>query len=164
MRLIIIGCGKLGSELALAMQTRGHEVIIVDTDPEAFDQFGGQFKGKTIVGIGFDKDILEEAGIDRADAGHHLFIFDALASGFVDLIERDRRAALRGGKDFHGDRDEVAGARLSGPAPGRGEVEDREPGQHLRRALPATRHARHRGVEVAQGSREDPRPGPGGAH
>jgi trk system potassium uptake protein TrkA len=68
MRLIIIGCGKLGSELALAMQTKGHEVIVVDTDPEAFDQFGGNFRGKTIVGIGFDKDVLDEAGIDRADA------------------------------------------------------------------------------------------------
>ncbi len=67
MRLIIIGCGRMGSGLAQALSDRGHMVSIVDTDVAAFERLGPAFKGAKIVGVGFDRDVLRQAGIERAD-------------------------------------------------------------------------------------------------
>ena len=68
MKVIIVGCGKLGSGLALNLLEKGHTVTVIDTDETAFSQLGRDFKGKTIVGIGFDRGILEKAGVKVADA------------------------------------------------------------------------------------------------
>lgn len=68
MKVIIVGCGKLGSGLALNLVKKEHKVTVIDNDPEAFKLLGQDFKGKTIVGIGFDKDVLEKAQIRSADA------------------------------------------------------------------------------------------------
>lgn len=68
MKIIIVGCGKLGSGLALNLLRRGHRVTIIDTNEEAFEMLGKDFSGEKIVGVGFDKDILEKAGIRKADA------------------------------------------------------------------------------------------------
>lgn len=68
MKVIIVGCGKLGSGLALNLIKKGHQVTVIDSDPTAFDLLGKDFKGKTIVGIGFDRDILEQANIHMVDA------------------------------------------------------------------------------------------------
>lgn len=68
MRVIIVGCGKLGSGLALNLVKKGHKVTVIDSDPEAFELLGKNFNGETIVGIGFDKGILERAQIEKADA------------------------------------------------------------------------------------------------
>jgi K+ transport systems, NAD-binding component len=68
MKVIIVGCGKLGSGLAQNLLKKGHKVTVIDSDPEAFELLGKDFKGETIVGIGFDKDILEKAQIRSADA------------------------------------------------------------------------------------------------
>lgn len=68
MKVIIIGCGKMGSGLALSLTRKGHAVTIIDIDPAAFQLLGQGFKGETIVGVGFDRDILEKAGIRNADA------------------------------------------------------------------------------------------------
>lgn len=68
MRVIIVGCGKLGSGLAKALLNKGNQVTVIDKNPEAFDLLGEDFKGDTIVGVGFDKDILQRADITRADA------------------------------------------------------------------------------------------------
>ena len=68
MKVIIVGCGKLGSDLALNLVKKEHKVTVIDSDPEALKLLGGDFKGKTIVGIGFDKDVLENAQIRTADA------------------------------------------------------------------------------------------------
>lgn len=68
MKVIIVGCGKLGSGLALNLLKRGHKVTIIDTNEEAFEMLGKDFSGEKIVGVGFDKDILEKAGIRKADA------------------------------------------------------------------------------------------------
>jgi trk system potassium uptake protein TrkA len=68
MKVIIVGCGKLGSNLALNLLKKGNKVTVIDNDPEAFDLLGKDFLGETIVGIGFDKDILEKAQIRFADA------------------------------------------------------------------------------------------------
>ncbi|MBI1880792.1 MAG: TrkA family potassium uptake protein [Chloroflexi bacterium] len=67
MKIIIIGCGRLGSGLAQTLNLRGHTIIAVDNDPAAFERLGPGFKGQTIMGVGFDRDVLLKAGIARAD-------------------------------------------------------------------------------------------------
>lgn len=68
MKVIIVGCGKLGSGLALNLVKKGHQVTVIDSRPEAFELLGKDFQGDTIVGVGFDKDILEKAQIGMSDA------------------------------------------------------------------------------------------------
>lgn len=68
MKVIIVGCGKLGSGIALNLVNKGHKVTVIDSNPEAFDLLGKNFSGETIVGIGFDKGILEKAEIRSSDA------------------------------------------------------------------------------------------------
>lgn len=68
MKVIIVGCGKLGSGLALNLTKKGHKVTVIDSNPEAFKLLGKDFNGETVVGIGFDKDLLEKAQIRLADA------------------------------------------------------------------------------------------------
>lgn len=67
MRLIIIGCGRMGAGLALTLHQRGHAVTIVDRDPAAFERLGPAFKGQTVAGVGFDRAVLLQAGIAQAD-------------------------------------------------------------------------------------------------
>lgn len=67
MRILIIGCGRVGAGLAKTLESRGHSVCVIDKDPIAFEKLGKQFKGQTIAGIGFDRQILIQAGIERAD-------------------------------------------------------------------------------------------------
>ncbi|MEI8201185.1 MAG: TrkA family potassium uptake protein [Eubacteriales bacterium] len=68
MKAIIVGCGKLGAGLALSLIRKGHTVTIIDIDPAAFQLLGQDFKGEKIVGVGFDRDILEQARIRSVDA------------------------------------------------------------------------------------------------
>lgn len=68
MKVIIVGCGKLGSGIALSLVKKGHKVTVIDSNPEAFELLGKNFSGQTIVGIGFDKNILEKAEIRSSDA------------------------------------------------------------------------------------------------
>jgi len=67
MKILIIGCGRVGAGLAQTLVLRSHSVCVVDRDPLAFKKLGEKFKGKTVLGIGFDRDILLKAGIERAD-------------------------------------------------------------------------------------------------
>lgn len=67
MRIIIIGCGRMGAGLARDLSRRGHEVTVVDRDPAAFATLGAGFEGRTFAGVGFDRDVLLRAGIERAD-------------------------------------------------------------------------------------------------
>ena len=67
MKILIIGCGRLGSGLAKTLDRRGHSVAVIDRDPLAFERLGDRYKGKTIPGIGFDQEVLLQAGIERAD-------------------------------------------------------------------------------------------------
>ena len=75
MHIVIMGCGRVGSTLAHVLEARGHSVAVIDQDPEAFRRLGSDFAGITVTGIGFDRDVLEAAGIDRADG------FAAVSSG-----------------------------------------------------------------------------------
>jgi len=68
MRVVIMGCGRVGSLLTVQLAQTGHEVAIIDKRPEAFYRLPPGFKAKTIVGLGFDRDVMEEAGIKEADA------------------------------------------------------------------------------------------------
>src|SRR4030042_4895721 len=68
MKIIIIGCGRLGSGLVQDLSLRAHTVTVIDRDPLAFERLGPSFKGRTIVGVGFDRDILKQANIERTDA------------------------------------------------------------------------------------------------
>jgi trk system potassium uptake protein TrkA len=68
MKILIIGCGRVGVSLARSLNLKGHQVTVVDKDPLAFEQLGPAFRGQKVVGIGFDRDVLTQAGIERADA------------------------------------------------------------------------------------------------
>lgn len=67
MKIIVIGCGRVGAGLARTLSLSGHAVTVVDRDPAAFERLGPAFKGQTVVGVGFDRDVLLKAGIERAD-------------------------------------------------------------------------------------------------
>jgi trk system potassium uptake protein TrkA len=73
--IVIMGCGRVGSTLAHILEDRGHSVAVIDQDPEAFRRLGSHFKGRKVTGIGFDQDVLIEAGIEEAGA------FAAVSSG-----------------------------------------------------------------------------------
>jgi trk system potassium uptake protein TrkA len=73
--IVVMGCGRVGSTLAHHLERLDHSVAVIDQDPSAFRRLGDAFRGKTIAGIGFDRDTLESAGIEGADA------FAAVSSG-----------------------------------------------------------------------------------
>ena len=75
MHIVIMGCGRVGSTLAHILEEQGHSVAIIDQDREAFRKLRSGFRGKRITGVGFDQDVLIEAGIEEADA------FAAVSSG-----------------------------------------------------------------------------------
>jgi trk system potassium uptake protein TrkA len=68
MKVIIVGCGKLGSGLAMNLVKQVHSVTVIDINAEAFELLGKNFIGETIIGVGFDKGVLEQAQIRKADA------------------------------------------------------------------------------------------------
>jgi trk system potassium uptake protein TrkA len=73
--VVILGCGRVGSTLARSLTRRSHSVAVIDQDASAFARLGESFDGQTVTGVGFDRDTLKEAGIERADA------FAAVSSG-----------------------------------------------------------------------------------
>ena len=75
MHVVIMGCGRVGSTLAQELDARGHSIAIIDQDPTSFRKLPSTFGGRTIAGVGFDRDRLIEAGIEHADA------FAAVSSG-----------------------------------------------------------------------------------
>ena len=68
MHVVVVGCGRVGSELAVALTDRGESVAIIDKSPTAFRRLPPQWPGRTVVGYGFDRDHLEQAGIREAGA------------------------------------------------------------------------------------------------
>ncbi|HNX13289.1 MAG TPA: TrkA family potassium uptake protein [Oscillospiraceae bacterium] len=67
MKAIIVGCGRMGAGLAQTLVKNGHTVTVIDLDPMAFERLPASFSGNKVVGIGFDRDVLAKAGIERAD-------------------------------------------------------------------------------------------------
>jgi trk system potassium uptake protein TrkA len=81
MFVVIMGCGRLGAELAVTLETDGHEVAILDLDKYAFNHLPPDFQGQKVLGDGTDQDTLRRAGAERADA-------------FVAATRGDNRNAL----------------------------------------------------------------------
>ncbi len=84
LKLVIVGCGRVGSQIAADMDRTGHQVVIIDRDPNQFSRAASrgvltaEFKGDQVVGNGTDADVLRRAGIEDAD-------------GFVAVTEGDNR-------------------------------------------------------------------------
>lgn len=68
MKVIVVGLGRMGTGLSLNLMKKGHQVTVIDSNPEAFDGLGKNFKGTKVIGFGFDKDILDKAKIGQVDA------------------------------------------------------------------------------------------------
>jgi len=66
MHYVIMGCGRVGSSLARGLERRGHSVAVIDVDAGAFRRLGPTFHGTTLKGVGFDREVLVNAGIERA--------------------------------------------------------------------------------------------------
>jgi len=66
--IVVVGCGRVGSELAGALELASHTVSVIDKNARAFRRLPDTFKGTTVLGFGFDRDHLAEAGIDDAGA------------------------------------------------------------------------------------------------
>lgn len=68
MKVVIMGCGRVGARLATLLEQDGHEISIIDSDPIAFSRLPDTFTGQTILGTGIDVDVLKSAGIEHAQA------------------------------------------------------------------------------------------------
>ena len=75
MHVVIMGCGRVGSALARTLEALDHSVAVIDRDAAAFRRLSVDFSGVKVTGVGFDRDTLVEAGIERAHA------FAAVSSG-----------------------------------------------------------------------------------
>ena len=131
--MVIMGCGRVGSTLTRYLEERGHSTAVIDINPEAFRRLGPDFRGITVTGMGFDRGVLEEADIQRADA------FAAVSSG-----DNSNIISARVARELYGVKNVVA--RIYDP--GRAEVYERlgvptvatvpwAADQVLRRLLPA---------------------------
>src|SRR5947208_14180823 len=78
MKLVIVGCGRVGAMAAVALSKAGHQVTVVDVNRRAFDRLGTDFNGEMVLGNGIDEAVLHQAGIERAD-------------GFASLTNGDNR-------------------------------------------------------------------------
>ena len=101
--IVIMGCGRVGSTLAKDFQALGHSVSVIDQDREAFRRLGADFNGLTVAGVGFDRDTLIEAGIEKADA------FAAVSNG-----DNSNILAARVARETYGVKNVVA--RIYDPA------------------------------------------------
>ena len=91
MKYIIVGCGRVGSNLAKLLVAEKHDVTVVDENPSSFKRLGNRFGGRVEVGTGIDYDVLKRAGCENAD-------------GFVAVTDGDNRnimAALIAQRLFH---------------------------------------------------------------
>jgi trk system potassium uptake protein TrkA len=81
MKIVIMGCGRVGAQLAGLLDTDGHSVTILDTDASSFRRLPPTFKGTALVGNGLDQEALKRAGVEEADA-------------FVAVTQGDNRNAM----------------------------------------------------------------------
>ena len=102
-----MGCGRVGSSLARSLEKRGHTVAVIDMEADSFRRLGPDFAGKTIRGVGFDREVLLEAGIEQADGVRRGVLRRQLQHLVRAGGPRDLRRGERGGPDLR-------------PRPGRG--------------------------------------------
>jgi len=108
--IVIMGCGRVGATLTRSLEERGHSTAVIDINAEAFRRLGPEFRGVTVTGMGFDRGVLEEAGIQKADA------FAAVSSG-----DNSNIISARVARELYGVENVVA--RIYDP--GRAEVYER---------------------------------------
>jgi trk system potassium uptake protein TrkA len=68
MRIVILGCSRVGATLATQMEQAGHTVSIIDSSSDAFQRLGAKFRGDKVLGNGVDEETLRRAGLEHADA------------------------------------------------------------------------------------------------
>ncbi len=68
MKVIVMGCGRVGFQVSLILAEQNHAVTVIDHDANAIARLGSNFKGKVVRGLGFDRNVLIEAGVESADA------------------------------------------------------------------------------------------------
>ena len=68
MKIVIVGCGRVGAFLAGLLDSGGHEVTVIDLERSAFTHLPATYRGTTLLGNGTDLDVLRQAGVDKADA------------------------------------------------------------------------------------------------
>ncbi len=68
MKVIVVGLGRMGTGLSQSLIKKGHQVTVIDSNPEAFETLGKDFPGIRVTGFGFDRDVLNKARIDKVDA------------------------------------------------------------------------------------------------
>ena len=68
MKVVIMGCGRVGAEMAGILDREGHQVTVLDIDPDSFSQLPADFHGSVVVGNGIDQDVLGRVGVADADA------------------------------------------------------------------------------------------------
>jgi len=73
--VVIMGCGRVGSSLASGLERLGHEVAVIDRNAQAFRRLGADFRGAEVIGEGYHREVLVEAGVEHAEA------FAAVSSG-----------------------------------------------------------------------------------
>src|SRR5205085_5249787 len=76
MKVVILGCGRVGSRLASLMESDRHDVSIIDSDPNAFDRLPADFSGQTILGTGIVVDVIKSAEREKADVFAAVTYFD----------------------------------------------------------------------------------------
>jgi trk system potassium uptake protein TrkA len=81
MKYVIVGCGRVGSQLAKLLSSESHEVVVIDENPAAFKRLGSRFSGRVEVGTGIDYDVLKRAGVADAD-------------GFIAVTDGDNRNVM----------------------------------------------------------------------
>jgi len=81
MNIVIMGCGRVGAQLANILDAEGHKITVLDINPDSFRKLSPEFKGTALIGDGTDADTLRRAGIEGAD-------------GFVAVTQGDNRNVL----------------------------------------------------------------------
>ena len=111
MKIVIMGCGRVGSQLAARLDQEGHQVSVVDINQKAFDRLPPEFNGRTVLGTAIDEDVLRQAGIEVADAfvamtegdnrnimaaqiAKHVFKVERVVTRIYDPIRQDTFKAL----------------------------------------------------------------------
>jgi trk system potassium uptake protein TrkA len=99
MKVVILGCGRVGARLANALDLEGHRISIIDRNPDAFRRFLSEsYSGDAVVGVGIDEDVLRRAGIEDADvfiAATNLDNVNAMAGQIAQLIFKVPRVIAR---------------------------------------------------------------------
>ena len=100
MHVVIMGCGRVGASMAAALERLDHTVAVIDKDQQAFRRLGPDFHGQQVIGRGFDRQVLIEAGI----------VPEAEQNRFLDTVARLPRLAAEelGGLTFAVDIDQLA--------------------------------------------------------